>query len=1019
MTVIWADQGDGTFQDYEHAVAATRSALDDLVRHATEHELATDRELADLYATSVMVYACATYRARAVAAVPLRLVDGKGEDVPRTEPLARVFHRGMREIMRRTELTIYFWGRNLLLKRKNPYGLTAGLRWLNPSLWQPETDQDDGLLGFRFTQPIGTEVRSLQTLPPSQFVYMHTIDFADDFDGLAPAEVAFLEGGLEVEMAMTAVNFFRNRAIPALLLQPAKETAEIAGMVHTPEQDNANALASFLRITAKGSQNAGRSIVQPVRWEALTLSQSFKDIAMSELYRENRQQIAIASDIPLELIVPTASNYAQIYDVRRGWYEGWVRPQVEWYAEGFTDQLAIEGAPDWQVVPDFEAVSALKEDAAARQNRVTGRVQAGLLDMGKAAREIDPDQADPILDGLYMVDGVPVPKEHLREIWRAKFGGAAQQESAPATVTAGEGAGTATQVEEREPVQPPRPPSATEGEGEGEGTPPARSAPEPSAEESAAPPPPELPSDEYREIRTYVYVTGRKGATYPFEFRTIPRDTAAYAGLLRATTAGFLSDEELIAAIRADYTRHHLTGEKAYSETALNYRATLLNLVRMAFDEAKLKAADTSAISRQQFGEMGRAEIEAAFRQAFFDGLREVGVNTDVLAEDEEKELQLRIRAERTYFTALANEVYREAIPLYLEALALQEDAHWDEASHEDRATWQRQAVEKYRDFIRVRERIEARIDGYVFKGLEQIHTLGRLYGAKNKMQKWVRDPMKNSCRSCLALDGQVHRAREFLKYVIPQDSRLLCHGDKCGCGLEDTTERARGRLDRVPLNRGAKSGTVTEYMGAAAAKSAGAVPVGFYVSLAGDETLVILRRAIAEAVGSMAGIEWQESLDLHMSLAYAAEPQSPEKVAELIAEWEPEIVGQRPVTATISHLEIWDTENEGRVLVGIVELSEEVADLQSKVAGLLAGHGIEVGEYGQPEKFKPHVTLAYGEGLPDEPPVIEGGAVFLDNVCLVTPDSILTAVPLLTEGEEELLLTGAESEQVSEPVAA
>lgn len=528
-----------------------------------------------------------------------------------------------------------------------------------------------------------------------------------------------------------------------------------------------------------------------------------------------------------------------------------------------------------------------------------------------------------------------------------------------------------------------------------------------------------MPDEPFRELKSWAYVSARKGADYPFEARNLPVDTAAFIRLLIATGAdGLLSADDLIAAGRTDYLAHHLTGQKSYSETALNYRAALLDLLRRAFDEGSLKRGEP-AISRRQFGDLGRAEITAAFWQAFLDGLRETGVNTDELADDEEAELALRIKAERTYFTALANDLYREALPIYRNVLDLQRRAKERGNTFEEREALQQQAVEGYRDFIKARERMEQRIDGYVFKGLEQIHTLGRLYGQKNKMQKWVRDPAKKSCRSCIALDGQVHRAREFLKYVIPQDSRLLCHGDLCGCSLEDTTEKAtrNKRLDRVPLRRSAKAesdgGELVEYVGALAAKSLGGIAVGFYVSLAGDLTLVKLRHRIAGEIGSLAGIEWQESLDFHLSLAYTAEPQPTTAIARLMEPFEQAFRDMPPFTAAITGLEIWDTPDSGKTLVALVEPSDTLKALQATAAGILTGQEMSVSEFGQPESYKPHVTLAKGPTLPDTLPAVElsdaTGAtpapttILIDNVCLATPESVITAVPLLNEGEEVL----------------
>jgi len=1029
MTAIWSEQG---YDDYVRAARATKSMLADFLADSVR-EGATSKDIVDLYASSVMVYACANYRARAVASVPLKVVDGDGGEVPLSEPLARLFKIGFRETMRRTELSIFFWGRNLLLKRLNAFGFVVGLRWINPLLWRPEVSSTDGLVGFRFSEPINQIARAGALLPPQQFVYQHGVDFADDFDGVAPAEVAFLEAGLEVEMATTIVSYFRNRAIPAAIVQPAKETQTVAGQALSPEHENALSLANFLRIAAKGSKNAGRTIVQPVRWEAVVLQQSFKDLAMSEMYHENRQQIAIASDVPLELIIPTASNYAQIYDVRRGWYEGWVRPQVEWYCESFTEQLASLANPAWRVVPDFEGVAAMKEDAAARQNRIVARVQAGLLDLGRAQRELG-DEQDEALDGLYLVNGIPVPRDHLRDLWTLRFG------ISPASER------TALLADEQSPKLPPRPPSDADDIG-GTATPPtavhgvvssestALGGPFPPAEKALEPAGASVageaskPTDEavtadappqnvVSEIKSWAYVSARKGTDYPFEVRHLPPDTAAYVELLIATKCGdLLAPEEIIAAAKADYIGHHLSGQKHYSETALDYRAALLRLVRSVFDEEVLKRQGVPQISKQEFVDLGHARILASFRKAFVDGLQEAGVNTSQLDDDEESELALRVNAEQTYFAALANELYDSALPTYLEALAFQEDSRMPDITLEERAELQQKSLEKYRDFVKARERMEQRVDGYVFKGLEQIHTLGRIYGKKNGMQKWVRNPQKDSCRSCLALDGQVHRAKDFLRYVIPQSSKLLCHGDKCGCQLVNTNERARGRLDRVPLNRSAKSDAagIGDFLGAIAMKSSVFSDMGFCVSLAGESALVEIRHQIAQAAGAsgsidISGIVWTESFDFQLPLARTAEPQPADSAPSLVDLLSAHFASILSVGVPITGLEVQqEVGGDKCALVAMLESEDNFLNALNKAAvRALSEKGVRVDDFSLPENYRPRVALAElsCEQAQMLAPLLAdlevGGRVVIDNVCLMVGDHVVAATSLRHAGEVE-----------------
>jgi 2'-5' RNA ligase len=124
-----------------------------------------------------------------------------------------------------------------------------------------------------------------------------------------------------------------------------------------------------------------------------------------------------------------------------------------------------------------------------------------------------------------------------------------------------------------------------------------------------------------------------------------------------------------------------------------------------------------------------------------------------------------------------------------------------------------------------------------------------------------------------------------------------------------------------------------------------------------------------------------------------------------------------------IAELEVWNTPDGGRTLVVLVEPSDALKVLQVAAAGVLTGQGMPVSDFGQPENYKPHVTLAKGPALPDEVTgmisVTGGGEevqLWIDNVCLVAPESVITAVPLLDRGAEVLLDEGQQQSHKERP---
>lgn len=94
------------------------------------------------------------------------------------------------------------------------------------------------------------------------------------------------------------------------------------------------------------------------------------------------------------------------------------------------------------------------------------------------------------------------------------------------------------------------------------------------------------------------------------------------------------------------------------------------------------------------------------------------------------------------------------------------------------------------------------RASAWVENSLGEMHLRGVASVKRNQMFKWVMDPSAENCRTCLALSGQVHRLKDFLRVGLrPKAFGLECFIG-CKCQLLPTDEKVTGRLRMVPIVR-------------------------------------------------------------------------------------------------------------------------------------------------------------------------------------------------------------------------
>jgi len=83
----------------------------------------------------------------------------------------------------------------------------------------------------------------------------------------------------------------------------------------------------------------------------------------------------------------------------------------------------------------------------------------------------------------------------------------------------------------------------------------------------------------------------------------------------------------------------------------------------------------------------------------------------------------------------------------------------------------------------------------------EEVKAQAQQVSCKDQKLMWVINPEKESCSSCIKLNGRVYRASIWAKYKIrPKMRELDCGGWLCGCIFQVTTEPVTpGRPPKIP----------------------------------------------------------------------------------------------------------------------------------------------------------------------------------------------------------------------------
>lgn len=350
--------------DDERAFAAKiKSSIQNWIESARPDISTSD--LATIYSTSVAAHRAGNLRAKVMSRVVFKAKKPDGNYLPPNDPLMQRINAGSRDRMERSELTHFAWGRNLIYKERsviNPKAI-IDLQWMNPYIWEAEVDFWDGLRRFNIYRVTkrGPSRKPVRHIELRNAIHSHYIDFKDDYDGVAPLEVAFMHATMDSGLAEVGVSLLRNMAVPMGMVVPDYEAAQKAGTIAPakPGPGEIDKITDFFRRTVQGIRNYGRVIVSPNSWKFIQLQADLDKMALKDTSELTERRVYAAADIPYGLVSPEESNYAQAYVTRLGWFDFSIKPMAEWYAEIYTEQLAHDYHPEVTLEPDYSRLDFL------------------------------------------------------------------------------------------------------------------------------------------------------------------------------------------------------------------------------------------------------------------------------------------------------------------------------------------------------------------------------------------------------------------------------------------------------------------------------------------------------------------------------------------------------------------------------------------------------------------------------------------------------------------------------------
>jgi len=294
-------------------------------------------------------------------------------------------------------------------KMKNQVGLPAGIRWLNPLGVQP-IEVSGKIAEYHYSWDGDDPVRFY----PGEIAYFRTFNPERDNRGSSKTLAGFDEINIKRNLQRYLRALFVNNSRPGAVFNPE-------GDVKWSKTD-IEKIERTIREFFKGVENSFGTMVLPVKG---TLT-PFENPDIQKQYSVDdpiTRSIFMLYGVPLAMAGDSSSStYKDGQEVLDAFYTNTVLPMARDIAEDFNTELLTFFDSSGNTYCEFDETRFSKENEKKLKQTelLQSQMNASLVTIGDAQR-LAGLEPDPQTEDLYMIGGVPVPRDQIRNLWQSKF----------------------------------------------------------------------------------------------------------------------------------------------------------------------------------------------------------------------------------------------------------------------------------------------------------------------------------------------------------------------------------------------------------------------------------------------------------------------------------------------------------------------------------------------------------------------------------------------------------------------
>ena len=304
-----------------------------------------------------------------------------GEPVGADHPLQRLLDapnpfwtRG--DLWRATETHLSLWGAAFWALERDEHGAIREIWPLRPDRMRIIPDANSYIKGFVF---VG-DGSQLAPYIPEDIVWMRYFNPLDEYAGLSPIAPLRLSADMGLDALRANRKLLQNDSAPGLIIETDGD----------PTDAEVHAFFQRWESRYQGVEKLRRPALLGAGMKATNLGFSPRDMEYIESLRWSLEDIARVFGVPKMMIGDMEhTTYSNFSAARRLFWEDTVSAQLALYQDALQRYLLPHfGDPALRVEFDLSGVEALKESEASKAKRRRLYVQAGIMTVNEARREI-------------------------------------------------------------------------------------------------------------------------------------------------------------------------------------------------------------------------------------------------------------------------------------------------------------------------------------------------------------------------------------------------------------------------------------------------------------------------------------------------------------------------------------------------------------------------------------------------------------------------------------------------------